>query len=116
AEKLAEFCFNPCGSLDPMRYGFVPPMGNHGTDFVHATNGYIMFCAKKQEKLLPGGVIKEQLEGKVQAISEAESRPVGRKERDTLKDEIIFSLLPHAFTRSTLDYAYIATQDNLIVV
>jgi recombination associated protein RdgC len=116
AAKLEDFKFNPCGSLDPMRYGFVPPLGRHGTDFVHATNGYVMICTKKQEKILPGGVIKEQLEEKVLALSEAESRPVGRKERDTLKDEIIFSLLPKAFTRSSLDYAYIAPQENLIVV
>lgn len=115
-EKLAEFCFNPCGSLDPMRYGFEAPLGRHGSEFVHVTNGYIMICAKKQEKILPGGVVKEQLEEKVQAIKDAESRPVGRKERDTLKDEIIFSLLPKAFTRSSLDYAYIAPQDGLIVV
>ncbi|PUA30093.1 MAG: recombination-associated protein RdgC [Cellvibrio sp. 79] len=115
-EKLAEFCFNPCGKLDPLRYGFEFPLGRHGSEFVHVTNGYIMICAKKQEKLLPGGVIKEALEEKVLAISEAESRSVSRKERDALKDEIIFSLLPKAFTRSTLDYAYIAPQEKLIVV
>lgn len=116
ATKLQEFEFHPCGSLDPLRYGFAPPLGSHGTDFVHACNGYLMICAKKQEKLLPGGVIKEQLEEKVRAISEAEARPVGRKERDALKDEIIFSLLPKAFTRSTLHYAYIDPVSGLIVV
>ena len=115
-EKLAEHCFNPCGSLDPLRYGFEPPLGRHGSEFVHVTNGYIMICAKKQEKILPSGVIKEQLEEKVLAISEAESRSVSRKERDSLKDEIIFSLLPKAFTKSSLDYAYIAPQEQLIVV
>lgn len=115
-EKLAEFCFNPCGSLDPLRYGFEFPLGRHGNEFVHVTNGYIMICAKKQEKILPGGVIKEALEEKIQAISEAESRSVSRKERDSLKDEIIFSLLPKAFTRSSMDYAYIAPQEKLIVV
>lgn len=114
--KLAEHCFNPCGSLDPLRYGFERPIGRNGSEYVHVTNGYIMVCAKKQEKILPSGVIKEQLEEKVLAISEAESRPVGRKERDSLKDEIIFSLLPKAFTKSSLDYAYIAPKDKLIVV
>lgn len=115
-EKLSQYCFNPCGSLDPLRYGFEPPLGRHGHDYVHVANGYIMVCAKKQEKILPSGVIKEQLEEKVLAISEAESRSVGRKERDSLKDEIIFSLLPKAFTKSSLDYAYIAPQEKLIVV
>lgn len=114
--KLAEREFQPCDSLDVMKYGFVPPLGDHGTDFVHAANGYIMICAKRQEKIMPGGVVNEQLEEKARAISEAEQRIVGRKERQTLKDEIIFSLLPKAFTKSSLDYAYIDTQGGLIVV
>jgi recombination associated protein RdgC len=99
-----------------MRYGWVPPLGRHGSEYVHAANGYIMICAKKQEKILPAAVVNEQVEEKAIAISEAESRNVGRKERQTLKDEVIFSLLPKAFAKSSLDFAYIATQDNLIVV
>ena len=113
---LEAFCFNPCGSLDTLRYGFVPPLGRHGSEYFHSTNGYVMICAKKQEKLLPSAVINEQLEEKALAISEAESRSVGRKERQTLKDEIIFSLLPKAFVKSSLNFAYIAPQENLIVV
>lgn len=113
---LSEYSFNPCGSLDLMRYGWVPPLGRHGSEFVHATNGYLMICAKKQEKILPAAVVNEQLEEKAVAISEAEARSVGRKERQTLKDEIIFSLLPKAFAKSSLDFAYIAPQENLIVV
>lgn len=116
AGKLEEHAFSPCGNLDPMRYGFVPPLGENGSDYVHAANGYIMVCAKRQEKLLPSGVINEQLATKVSEIEKSESRNVGRKERQTLKDEIIFSLLPKAFTKSSLEYAYIAPQENLIVV
>jgi recombination associated protein RdgC len=75
-----------------------------------------MICAKKQEKILPSSVVNEHLEEKALAISEAESRSVSRKEKQSLKDEIIFSLLPKAFSRSSLDYAYIAPQEKLIVV
>ena len=113
---LESFAFNPCGSLDLLRYGFVPPLGRHGSEYVHITNGYLMICAKKQEKILPSSVINEQLEEKALALGEAESRSVGRKEKQTLKDEIIFSMLPKAFTKSSLDFAYIAPQENLIVV
>jgi len=116
AEKLAEHEFHPCGSLDNMRYGFVPPAGEDATDFVHAANGYIMFCAQRQVKLLPTPVINEELHKKVKAIRDAEQRSVGRKEMQSIKDEIIFTLLPKAFTSSTLEYAYIAPADNLIVV
>ncbi|MFO1390128.1 recombination-associated protein RdgC [Cellvibrio sp.] len=115
-EALEAHCFNPCGSLDPVRYGFIEPLGRHGSEFIHATNGYIMICAKKQEKILPAAVINEHLEEKALAISEAESRSVSRKEKQSLKDEIIFSLLPKAFSKSSLDFAYIAPQEKLIVV
>lgn len=114
--KLAEHEFKPCGSLDLTRYGFVPPLGDQGTDFVHSANGFIMICAKLQEKILPGGVVNEQVALKAQEIEKAESRTVGRKERQTIKDEVIFSLLPKAFTKSSLDYAYIDTKGGLIVV
>ena len=61
---LEAFGFNPCGSLDRFRYGFVPPLGRHGSEYFHTTNGYVMICAKKQEKILPSSVINEQLEEK----------------------------------------------------
>lgn len=110
-ERLAEHPFVPCGSLDPMKYGFVPPVPN-GTSYLHVANGCAIICAKRQEKLLPGSVVKELLDAKVTELG----RPVGRKERDTLKDEIIFSLLPKAMTRSSLTYAYIDTTNGRIIV
>lgn len=115
-EKLASQAFNPCGKLDSLSYGFVPPLGRHGTELVHATNGYIMVCAKRQEKILPSTVIKEHLEDKVIELSQAEARKIGRAERQTLKDEIIFSLLPKAFSKSSLDFAYLAPSEKLIVI
>lgn len=116
AEKLASKLFQPCGGLDLTRYGFVPPLGRHGTSLVHATNGCLMVCAKKQEKILPGAVVNEHLDERVSQIEQAEKRRVSRKERQDLKDEVIFSLLPKAFVRSRLDFAYIDTQEGLIVV
>lgn len=115
-EKLMEHEFQPCGSLDPMRYGFTPPLGNHGTDFIHATNGFVMICAKREEKILPAAAVNLALDEKAKAIGEAESRSAGRKERQSMKDEIIFSMLPKAFSKVSLDYAYIDHQGGLIVV
>lgn len=115
ADCLAEEHFMECGSLDNMRFGFVPPMPG-GIAFTHEALGFTMICARKQEKILPSGAINELLDQKVKAISEAESRSVGRKERQSLKDEVIFSLLPKALTKSTLHYAYIDHKEGLIFV
>jgi recombination associated protein RdgC len=115
-EHLEAHVFNPCGKLDLKRQGFVPPLGRHGELLVHAIPGYIMVALKRQEKILPGGVVREALEEKIQHISEQEGRRVSRKERDGLKDELIFELLPKAFVKNSVDFAYIAVQEQLIVV
>jgi len=114
-ELLEIFQFTPCGSLDPVRYGFFPPLGE-GYLFTHDTLEFTMICAKREEKILPAAAINLALEEKAKAISEAESRSVGSKEKQSLKDEIIFSMLPKAFSKVSLDYAYIDHQGGLIVV
>jgi len=116
ADALQPFGFQPCGKLDPVRYGWVPPLGRHGSELIHAGNGNIMVCIKRQEKILPAAVIKEALEDRIEAISEQEGRRPGRKERETMKDEVIFSLLPKALAKSSLDFAYISTGDNRLIV
>lgn len=108
--------FVPCGNLDVSRYGFVPPLGDHGVGLIHITNGCIMICAKHQEKILPGAVINAALNEKVKEIEQGQARKMGRKERQDLKDEIIFSLLPRAFVRDRLDFAYIDTKEQRLIV
>jgi len=115
-EALTQFEFKPCGTLDPVTYGWTSPLGRDGSEYVHAANGYIMVCAKRQEKVLPPSIVKEELDEKVAEISERESRFVGRSEKNDLKEEIIFSLMPKAFVKSSYDYAYIDTRKDLIVV
>src|SRR5690625_644650 len=115
-EALLKNPFHPCGKMDTKRSGWSPPLGHQGTEYVQAAHGYMMICSKRQEKLLPAAVVNEHLEEKVQEIQAEEGRPVGRKERQTLKDEIIFSLLPQAFSKSARDFAYIAPLEGLIVV
>ena len=115
-QALAKCEFKPCGSLDPITYGWTQPLGRDGSEFVHAANGYIMICAKRQEKVLPSSIIKEALDEKVAEISDAESRFVGRAEKLNLKEEIIFSLMPKAFVKSSYDFAYIDTKKQLLVI
>lgn len=115
-EKLAAHAFRPCSSHEQSQYGWVPPLGGGAEQYAHFANGYIMICAQRQDRLLPASVIREQLEEQLSSIREKEQRAVGRKERQQLKDEIIFDLLPRAFTRSVRQYAYISPRDGWIVI
>ncbi|GMG87328.1 recombination-associated protein RdgC [Biformimicrobium ophioploci] len=116
AEKLEPGEFVPCGSQDTQRRGWVAPLGRHGVELVHAANGRLLLCEKRQEKVIPAAVVNERIEEKALAISEAEHRRVGRKERQNIKDEVLLEMLPKAFARSSVQHAFISPADNLLVV
>lgn len=108
--------FRGCGPLESMVQGWHPPQGRDSDQLCFASNGCFLVCLKKEEKILPASVINDILADKVQEIEEAEARSVRRKEKQQIKEEIVHDLLPKAFTRSSLTYAYVDPVANWILV
>lgn len=115
-QQLAGLRFEPCAKSQPLSLGWTEPLGEDSDVLVHAAAGCLLLCLKREEKLLPSTVVRELLEEKIAAIEEEQARKVYRKERLSLKDEIVQDCLPRAFTRSSKVYAYIDTRNNWIFV
>ena len=115
-QKLQQQPFKPCGGHDEFSYGWTAPLGKSSDALVHANNGFMMVCAKKEEKVIPASVINEMLQEKINEIEEREARKLPAKERTRLKDELIFDLLPRAFSFSRKTFAYIDSQGGWLVV
>lgn len=116
AEKLEAHRFRPCGIHEVTSFGWTAPLGKPEMPLVHATNGYMMVCVKKQERVLPTAVINEMLQEKLADLEEQQGRKLSKKERTRLKDELIFDLLPRAFTFSKKTYAYIDPKGGWLIV
>jgi len=115
-EKLDQIAFRPCGQHEEATFGWTAPLGKTSQQLVHAANGFMMICLKKEEKVLPAAVVNEMLQEKILEAEDQQGRKLAKKERAAIKDELIFELLPRAFTFSNKTYAYIDPKGGWIVV
>lgn len=113
---LGQQRFSPCSSQQTSRYGWSSPFGKHSDALVHSAEGRFLICGRKEEKILPAAVVKDFLDEKVETIEQEQDRKVRKKERNNLKDEVIFELLPQAFSRYQETYAYIDCAAGILVV
>ena len=115
ADKLVAAAFAPCMGLDWFSEGFAAPVA-FSPELVFPADYTWRVALKKEEKVLPAGVIRDILDERVVEIQNAEARNVGRKEKQELKEQITDDLLPRAFTRSSRSQAIFDTKHGYLLV
>ncbi len=115
-QKLATLAFHHCGPHEEFSLGWTSPLGKSGQQLTHSSNGFIMLCGKKEERVLPSAVINELVQEKISEKEDQQARKLSKKERTEIKDEIIFDSLPKAFTFSRKIYLYIDPKDGYVIV
>jgi recombination associated protein RdgC len=115
-QKLDLLAFQPCLPSMPKSIGWVSPVDQDKAPLAQAVNGCMMICLQIEEKILPAIVINQELQNKVKQIETLEVRKVYQREKLALKDDIIASLLPRAFSKLTRIYGYIDTRNHWLVL
>lgn len=115
-EKLKDSAKKPLGPQEMSRMGFTSPFGRQSDMLVHAANGCYLMCLSKEEKIIPGPVVKELLEEKMEAIEHEQDRKVRGKEKAELKEQIILEMLPQAFSKTSKTFGYVDTTNMMLVV
>jgi recombination associated protein RdgC len=116
-EQLAAQRFCPCAPSQSLSLGWTSPLGDQDdAPLVHSASGRLLLRMRREEKLLPASVVREQLDERIEAIELAQGRKVYRKERLSLKDEVVQDCLPRAFSRSSHVTAYIDPAAGWIMV
>lgn len=115
-QKLEAFRFTPCGSQDFAKAGWVPPMDTLSDQLFHLTGGQLLLVIRRDEKILPKQVITEELNKKIAKLEVQQGRKLKKTEKDSLRDEVLHSLLPRAFTRSSTIRIWVDLQKALVLV
>ena len=116
AQRLSGRPFVPCRPAQPQSTGWVPALGDSAEALVHAAGDYWMVRLKREDRLLPATVVREEVSNRINQIQVAESRKVYRKEKLQITDEVTQDLLPRAFTRNHSIEALIYERDGWLWV
>ncbi|MFC1536665.1 recombination-associated protein RdgC [Pseudomonadota bacterium] len=105
-----------CGQMELACEGWVKPLGLDGQMLVHETDGRLMICLRREDKVLPASLLREQVEEKAFEIEQQAGRPVGRKERAEIRDQLMQELLPRALVKASHTFAYIDPKNSWLIV
>jgi len=105
-----------CGQMEVACEGWAKPLGLDGQMLVHEADGKLMICLRREDKVLPASLVRERVEEKAFEIEQEAGRPVGRKERVDIKDQLMQELLPRALVKASHTYAYIDAKNSWLIV
>ncbi|CFR12523.1 recombination-associated protein RdgC [Yersinia kristensenii] len=115
-QQMAQFAFTPCGSQDMAKTGWISPMGNESAALAHVANKQILITLQCEKKDLPAPVIARELASKVERLEQEQHRKLKKTEKDSLKDEVIQTLLPRAFSKYSTTSIWINAGAGLIII
>jgi recombination associated protein RdgC len=107
--------FTPLMSTEFSHFGFVSPIKG-GSSLVHESSGNLLFCTRKEEKILPAPYVKDLVDERVEELEQTQPFSATKKQRAEIKDDVELELLPRAFTRKVDVYAYINAENNTIII
>ena len=98
SDALENNQYHPCNQSEMSKFGWSTPL--KGSELLYFTVGkQILLLAQKEEKILPAHVIKRELDARVEKLEQAENRKLKKVEKQTLKDDVVATLLPRAFSK-----------------
>jgi len=116
AQQLETLRFTPCGSQDMAKAGWVSPLGDISDQLFHFVGGQLLLTIRREEKILPSQVVKDELNKRVGRLESEQGRRLKKTEKDSLRDEVLHSLLPRAFTKNSTVRIWVNTASDLVVV
>ena len=91
AKQLEQRPFRECGRVQESSFGFVPPVGDEESPLVHATNGFLLMAACREERILPTSVVKEEAALRIEKMEQERGLQVPKRERDRVHDCLLYT-------------------------
>lgn len=104
----------PCGPLEMLSRGWVPPAPTGR--LVHTVGTHHLIALGVDQRLLPASVIRQVVQERAEALAAEQGFPVGRRQMRELKMRVSDELRPRAFTRRRVTRAWLDPAGGWFVV
>jgi recombination associated protein RdgC len=108
--------FTECRPTQPESAGWVEPRGEKHGALLESVGGQLVLKLCTETRPVPSGVVKEQLNARLEKIeAETGRRPKGKASRE-IKDEIVHELLPRAFPKRSTTLVWIDLKARRVLI
>lgn len=114
--RLAGAHFVECGATQKESAGWVAPRGDKHGPLIESVGGQLILKLCTEIKAVPSGVVKDQLEVRLDDIElKTGRRPKGKAARE-LKEDIVHGLLPRAFPKRSTTLVWLDLKNGYLLV
>ncbi|WP_420427516.1 recombination-associated protein RdgC [Algiphilus sp.] len=113
-EKLRETVLQPVSGLQWQSEGWLSPRGD--AQLVFGQDQQLLFAYGEEKKLLPAGVIRDEVASRAKTFEQVKGFAPPRKHLRELKEQVTNELLPRAFGQRKVTRAWIDPTQGLLVV
>lgn len=113
-EQMSRGEFTRCPSNQPMSRGWVSPRKDGA--LIYANNRQWLIALAVEQRLLPASVVNEAAQERAEDIADEQGFPPGRKQMKEIKERVTEELMPRAFTRKRLTFAWIDPVNGWLII
>lgn len=95
------------GKMELNAVGFTEPVGEEGAFIERIAPMAYVFAYNLAERMIPGKIVRQQVQAKVRKIEKEQERKVYAREKQQIKDEVLNAMLPRAFIDQKITYGMV---------
>ncbi len=116
-QALAPGAFLPCSPTQPEASGWVPPRGKKSAALAERVGPHLLLQLCTERRPLPASAVNAAMEERIEKFKQETGRErVGGKLKKQIKEEVIFELLPRAFSKRSSTLVWLDAQHQMLVV
>lgn len=108
--------FVECAASQERSIGWVEPRGEKHGALAESVGGQVIFKLMLETKIVPSGVVAEQVAKRTEAIERETGRKPGKKEKKELQEDVRNQLLALAFTKKSTVLVWVDPLEKMLVV